>query len=117
AAAGARDTRARRRAAARRAGIAADPAAARKRKEQALREARVDGWEESAGTAALAGRDLPPASVLAADHNLTALAIQLKTAGVAGTLDTLRAQAYLALLTGLPVTSLLPAGHGGTANS
>ena len=105
------------RAAARRAVIAADPAAARKRKEQALREARVERWDESAGTAALAGRDLPPASVLAADHNLTALAIQLKNAGVAGTLDTLRAQAYLALLTGVPVTSLLPADHGGTANS
>src|SRR5215831_1401910 len=100
------------RAATRRAVIAADPAAARKRKEQALREARVERWEESAGTAALAGRDLPPVSVLAADHNLTALAIQLKNAGVAGTLDTLRAQAYLALLTGVPVTSLLPSANG-----
>jgi hypothetical protein len=97
------------RAAARRAVIAADPAAARKRKEQALREARVERWDESAGTAALAGRDLPSASVLAADQNLTALATQLKNAGVAGTPDTLRAQAYLALLTGAPVASL-PAG-------
>src|SRR5215475_2145948 len=105
------------RAAARRAVIAADPAAARKRKEQALREARVERWEESAGTAALAGRDLPPVSVLAADHKLTALAIQLKNSGVPGILDNLRAQVYLALLTGAPVTSLLPADHGGTANS
>src|SRR5215472_16596719 len=105
------------RAAARRAVIAADPAAARKRKEQALREARVERSDESAGTAALAGRDLPPVSVLAADQNLTALATQLKDAGVPGTLDTLRAQVYLALLTGLPVTSLVPVGHGGTANS
>src|SRR5262249_56604841 len=40
-----------------------------------------------------------------------------KNAGVAGNLDTLRAQGYLALLTGVPVTSLLPADHGGTANS
>src|SRR5262245_61499729 len=114
------------RAAARRAVIAADPAAARKRKEQALQEARVERWDEGAGTAALAGRDLPPASVLAADRNLTALAAQLKNAGVAGTLDTLRAQIYLALLTGAPVTSLLPrapdtsarpAGHVTTATS
>src|SRR5215471_19679099 len=105
------------RAAARRAVIAADPAAARKRKEQALREARVERWDESAGTAALAGRDLPPVSVLAADQNLTARATQLKDAGVPGTLDTLRAQVYLALLTGLPVTSLLPADHGGTPTS
>jgi hypothetical protein len=96
------------RAATRRAVIAADPAAAGKRKEQALREARVERWDESAGTAALAGRDLPPVSVLAADQNLTTLAVQLKKAGVAGTLDTIRAQVYLALLTGAPVTSLLP---------
>ena len=100
------------RAATRHAVIAADPAAARKRKEQALREARVERWDESAGTAALAGRDLPPVSVLAADQNLTALATQLKNAGVAGTLDTLRAQAYLALLTGASVASLLPGAPG-----
>jgi hypothetical protein len=105
------------RTAARRAVTAADAAAARKRKEEALREARVERWDESAGTAALAGRDLPPVSVLAADHNLTALATRLKDAGVAGTLDTLRAQVYLALLTGAPVTSLLPAGHGDAAKS
>ena len=105
------------RAAARRAVIAADPAAARRRKEQALREARVERWDESAGTSALAGRDLPPVSVLAADHNLTALATQLKNAGVAGTLDTLRARVYLALLTGAPVSSLLASGYGTPANS
>jgi hypothetical protein len=52
--------------------LAADPDAAKKRKEQALREARVERWTEPAGTAALAGRDLPPAGVLAADANLTA---------------------------------------------
>src|SRR5215469_9048412 len=87
----------------------ADPTAATKRKEQALREARVERWTEPAGTAALAGRDLPPAAVLAADANLTALAKQLKAAGAEGTLDILRAQLYLALLTGAPVSSLLPA--------
>jgi uncharacterized protein DUF222 len=69
------------RAATHRAVLAADPTAARTRKEQALREARVERWTEPAGTAALAGRDLPPAGVLAADANLTALAKQLKTAG------------------------------------
>ena len=100
-------------AAAHRAAIAADPAAARERKEQALREARVERWDEHAGTAALAGRDLPPAAVLAADHNLTALAKQLKAAGTPGTLDFLRARVYLALLSGAPVTSLLPASPDG----
>jgi len=96
----------------RRAVIAADPTAARRRKEQALREARVERWDEHSGTAALAGRDLPPAAVLAADNNLTALAKQLKAAGAPGTLDILRAQVYLALLSGAPATSLLPASPG-----
>jgi hypothetical protein len=109
------------RAATRQAVQAADPTAARTRKEQALREARVERWTEPAGTAALAGRDLPPAQVLAADANLTALAQQLKAAGGEGTLDTLRAQIYLALLTGTPAASLLPtnphsaASPGGTS--
>ena len=92
----------------RRAVLAADPAAAQRRKEQALRQARVERWTEPAGTAALAGRDLPPAAVLAADANLTALAKQLKAAGAEGTLDTLRAQTYLALLSGTPPAALLP---------
>jgi hypothetical protein len=101
------------RAATRRAVQAADPTAATKRKEEALREARVERWDEPAGTAALAGRDLPPASVLAADHHLTALAEELKAAGAAGTLDTLRAHIYLALLSGVPVSTLLPMQPGG----
>jgi hypothetical protein len=101
----------------RRAVLAADPTAARSRKEQALRQARVERWSEPAGTAALAGRDLPPAAVLAADANLTALARQLKAAGGAGTMDALRAQIYLALLTGAPVSSLLPTGPSETCPS
>jgi hypothetical protein len=101
------------RAAARRAVLAADPRAARRRKERALQDARVERWDEHAGTAALAGRDLPPASVLAADRNLSALARQLKGAGAAGTLDQLRAQIYLALLTGTSVSALIPPGPSG----
>jgi hypothetical protein len=57
----------------RRAVIAADPAAARRRKEQALKGARVEASSEPSGTATLAGRDLPPAGVLAADKHLSAL--------------------------------------------
>jgi len=94
------------RAAARRAVLATDPAAARERKERAARDARVERWDEHAGTAALAGRDLPPADVLAADHNLSALAGSLRRAGVSGTMDQLRAKVYLALLTGQPVAAL-----------
>ncbi len=105
------------RVAVRRAVLAADPNAARERKEEALREARVERWTEPVGTAALAGRDLPPAEVLAADANLTALAKQLKAAGVEGTLDMLRAKIYLALLTGTPVAALLPAHPGGNLDA
>jgi len=94
------------RASTRRAVLTADPAAAREGKERAQRDARVERWDEHAGTAALAGRDLPPAEVLAADRNLSSLAAALSRAGVNGTMDQLRAQVYLALLTGQPIAAL-----------
>ena len=92
----------------RRAVLAADPKAARRRKEKALRDARVEMFPETSGTAALAGRDLPPAAALAADKHLTALAQALKAAGVPGTLDQHRARAYLHLLSGQTAGTLLP---------
>ncbi len=91
----------------RRAVLSADPKAARERKEKALQDARVETFPETAGTAALTGRDLPPAAVLAADKHLTALAQALQAAGTPGTLDTLRARAYLHLLTGQPTATLI----------
>ncbi len=96
------------RAATRRAVLAADPGAARRHREKAQKEARVEVWSEHSGTAALAGRDLPPADVLAADKRISALASQLKAAGVEGNLDQLRARAYTALLLGRPIESALP---------
>ncbi len=98
----------------RRAVLAADPGAARRRKEQALKDARVELFPETSGTAALAGRDLPPAAVLAADKHLTALAQAMKAAGQPGTLDILRAWAYLHLLSGQPAATLIPATTPGT---
>jgi Domain of unknown function (DUF222) len=95
------------RAATRRAVTAVDPTAARKRKERAQRDARVERWAEQAGTAALAGRDLPPAGALAADQHVSELARALQASGAAGTMDQLRAHVFVALLTGQPVTSLL----------
>src|SRR5215472_1246825 len=102
------------RAAAQRAVLAADPAAARTRREAAAKDARVEVWAEPAGTAALAGRDLPAADVLAAGKRIDALARQLKAAGRDGGLDQLRARVYTALLPGQPPETLLPAppGHG-----
>ena len=91
----------------RRAVLSADPKAARRRKEKALKDARVEMFPETSGTAALAGRDLPPTGVLAADKHLTALAQAMKAAGQPGTLDTLRAWAYLHLLSGQPAATLI----------
>ena len=95
----------------RRAVLSADPKAARRRKEAALKDARVEMFPESAGTAALAGRDLPPAAALAADKHLTALAQAMKAAGRPGTLDILRAWAYLHLLSGKPAATLISAAQ------
>ncbi|HEY2277492.1 MAG TPA: DUF222 domain-containing protein [Streptosporangiaceae bacterium] len=100
------------RALARRLVIAADPAAARRRKEQALKDARVETCTEHAGTAGLSGRDLCPVDVLAADKHLTALAQAMKAAGITGTMDTLRAHAYLHLLSGQPASTLLDPAPG-----
>jgi hypothetical protein len=99
----------------RRAVLAADPAAARRRAAQARRDARVELWDErSGGTAALAGRDLPVAGALAADQRIDATARALKQAGVRATLAQLRAAVFLGLLTGAdPRTFLPPTGDGG----
>ena len=100
----------------RRAVLSADPKAARRRKEKALKDARVELFPETSGTAALAGRDLPPAAVLAADKHLTALAQAMKAAGQPATLDILRARAYLHLLSGQPAATLIPATPGGAGS-
>ena len=78
--------------------IEVNPDKARKRREKAARDARVERWAEDSGNAALTGRELPPAEVLAADQRITAWARQLRQAGLAGSMDELRARAYLDLL-------------------
>ena len=103
------------RAALARAVLAADPGAARARREEAQRDARVLRWREDAGTAALCGRDLPSADVLAADQRISARARDLRSAGVTGTLDELRARAYLDFLLGRDSMPPQPSGQPGTA--
>jgi len=88
------------RAAIARAVIEAAPEKARKRRQIAARSARVERWAEDSGNAALAGRELPPDEVLAADERITARAGELKAAGLAGGTDELRARALLDLLLG-----------------
>ena len=88
------------RAAVARAVLAVDPDAAQRRREQAQQDPRVRRWREDAGTAALAGYGLPPAEVLEADQQLTVRALGLRASGLSGTLDELRARAYLDALLG-----------------
>jgi len=90
------------------------PDKAKKRREQAAQDARVERWAEGSGNAALAGRELPPAEVLAADQRVTWWAEQLRKAGLDGTMDQLRARAYIDLLLGLD--SRPPVGHDATPN-
>ncbi len=88
------------RAAVSRAVLAIDPAAATKRREEAQKDPRVRRWQEDAGTAALAGYGLPPTEVLEADQRLTDRALALREAGLPGSLEELRARAYLDTLLG-----------------
>jgi hypothetical protein len=76
------------------------PGKARARREAARKDARVQRWAEDSGNAALMGRELPPAEVLAADQRITARAHELRRAGLEGGMDELRARAYLDLLLG-----------------
>jgi hypothetical protein len=76
------------------------PKKAKKRREVGAKFARVERWAEESGNATLAGRELAPDEVLAADQRITARAQELKKAGLEGDMDVLRARAYLDLLLG-----------------
>jgi hypothetical protein len=76
----------------------------------------VERWAEDSGNAALAGRELPPDQVLAADDRITAWAHELRNAGLDGGTDELRARAYLDLLLGQD-SRPRPAGSPQTAGS
>jgi Domain of unknown function (DUF222) len=88
------------RAAIRRAVMEVNPDKARKHREHMAKRTRVERWAEDSGNAGLAGRELPPAEVLAVDQRVTAWARQLRKAGLEGGMDALRARAYLDLLLG-----------------
>jgi hypothetical protein len=76
------------------------PEKARKRREEARKDARVERWQEDSGNAALAGFELPPDEALAADQRITWWARELKKAGLEGDMDVLRARAFLDLVLG-----------------
>jgi hypothetical protein len=76
------------------------PDKARKRREKAAKSADVRWWAEFSGNAALMGRELQSADVLAAGQRIDSWAGQLKAAGLEGSAGELRARAFLDLLLG-----------------
>ena len=75
-----------------------DAAEARKAEALVLDRARLLSPGALRHAIALAGRQLPPAEVLAADQRITWWARQLQAAGLEGDMDQLRARAYLDIL-------------------
>ena len=75
-----------------------DPEAARKRKEAARQDAHVRRFREGSGNAGMVARELPPDEVLASWQHVEQRALDLRAAGLAGTLRQLRVRAYLDLL-------------------
>ena len=75
-----------------------DPDAARKRKEAAKREAHVRRFREESGNGGMVARELPSDEVLASWQHVEQRALDLRAAGVPGTLQDLRVRAYLDLL-------------------
>jgi hypothetical protein len=96
-----------------------DPQAARKRKDKAQKDARVEVWIDPDGTGAIAARGMDPAAAIIADQSLDADARWLQARGAPGTLDQLRIEVFAARLTRRPLHSLLPQppadGTGGGA--
>jgi hypothetical protein len=97
--------------------VAHDPLAYLRRKKQAEKNARVECWAEDSGTAAIAGRDLDRALVIAADKSLDEAARWLQRQGVAGTLDQLRGAVFLARLCDQPVHAFLPPAPAAAAGA
>lgn len=80
--------------------IALDPDWAARREAAARRRRRVRAWRNPAGTATLAGYDLPFDRVVGGVARLEALAAAALRAGARGGIDALRADAYLGAFDG-----------------
>jgi hypothetical protein len=75
-----------------------DPESAERRKETAKQDAHVRKFREDSGNAGMVARELPPDEVLASWQHVEQRALDLRAAGVPGTLQELRVRAYLDLL-------------------
>jgi hypothetical protein len=91
-----------------------DPESAERRKESAKQDAHVRRFREDSGNAGMVARELPPDEVLASWQHVEQRALDLRAAGVPGTLEELRVQAYLDLLQERD-SRLVPADPGDTA--
>jgi Domain of unknown function (DUF222) len=86
------------RAAANRLVLKLDPESARRRQDAAKQDAHVRRFREESGNAGMVARELPPDEVLASWQHIELRALDLRAAGVPGTLQELRVRAYLDLL-------------------
>jgi len=77
-----------------------DPEAARRAKEKARRDVSVRAFREQSGNGGITGREMASAEVLAAMQHLEEYARALRTAGMLGTWEELKARALLDLLQG-----------------
>ena len=75
-----------------------DPDAARKRKDAAKQDAHVRRFREDSGNGGMVARELPPDEVLASWQHVEQHALDLRAAGMPGSLRELRVRAYLDLL-------------------
>jgi hypothetical protein len=75
-----------------------DPDSALRRKESARQDAQVRRFREDSGNAGMVARELPPDEVLASWQHVEQRALDLRAAGMPGTLQELRVRAYLDLL-------------------
>jgi hypothetical protein len=75
-----------------------DPEAVRKRKERARRDAHVRRFREASGNAGMTAREMPSVEIFASMQHVEARALDLRAAGMTGTLEELKARAYLDLL-------------------
>src|SRR5580704_7604482 len=93
-----------------------DPDSARRRKEAARRGACVRRFREDSGNTGMVARELPSAEATASWQHLEQRALDLRAAGLPGTLDELRIQAYLDLLQERDSRAAL-AGQDGTGTA
>jgi hypothetical protein len=90
-----------------------DPELARRQREAAEEHARVLYGTEGDGTARLAGYNLPADEALQADACVSARALAYRAYGLPGSIELLRAQAFLDILAGLDRrTTSSPPGTG-----